>query len=73
MLSTAVFLVVSVLPAYQKWLEIVYIYFILVWYVGGRRNSYGYTHSIFLVYPLVNKQAFVEDMLNVSGDLGDMD
>jgi len=35
--------------------------------VGGRRNSYGYTQSIFLVYPSINKHAFVEDMLNVSG------
>jgi len=41
--------------------------------VGGRRNSYGYTQSNFLVYSLINKQAFVEDMLNVSRGLGDMD
>ena len=41
--------------------------------MGGWRNSYGYTQSILLVYSTINKQAFVEDMLNVSGGLGDMD
>lgn len=37
------------------------------------REIFMDTQAIFLVYLSINKQAFVEDMLNVSGGLGYMD